>query len=347
MLYTPKILIVDDQPFICENLKALLVHHDPDYEIHSAGSGKEAVAFLDRVDFDLVLLDLVLPDIDGFQVMDIVARESPDALVIIMTGHASTESAIEALKRGAYYYLTKPFVHEELLKTVKNALDQRKLKAERERAEAELRRLSSKLLEAQEEERRRIGVELHDGVAQTLTAIKIWVETALFQMGKGNHEDVISLLENVVPAAQGAVKEIRRILKNLRPLMLDDLGILATISWVCEEFETLFSDVGIERQILKIVIFRVVQEALTNVVKHSNANLVRVSLRRENGKIELTVDDNGAGFDMEEMLSSEQSETGLGLGSMKERTELSGGSFLIESEKGTGTTVKASWDVRI
>jgi len=220
-------------------------------------------------------------------------------------------------------------------------------------SETELRRLSSKLLTAHEEESKRIGQELHDGIAQTLSAVKIWAENAIIQLGKKDAVGAAKSLESVVPLAQGAVEEVRRISRNLRPSSLDDLGVLATISWSCQEFCTLYTGIEIEDQIeieedqvpdsLKIVIYRVLQEALNNIAKHSGANLVRFSLKGIGDMIDMIIDDNGEGFEMKHILSGQRSDRGLGIASMKERTELSGGSFLIESCKGVGTTVRASW----
>jgi len=221
-----------------------------------------------------------------------------------------------------------------------------------QRSEAELRRLSSQLLKAQEEERKRIARELHDGIGQSLSAIKFKVETALNEMGQVNSAQVVKSLEAVVPVAQEAVEEVRRISGNLRPSILDDLGILATISWLCREVETIYSWIRIEKEIhvqehevpdqLKIVIFRVLQEAFNNIAKHSQAGLVRLSLSKTDGKIEMAVEDNGRGFGMEDIFSVENSGAGIGLASMRERTELSGGSFSVESQKGTGTTIRVS-----
>ncbi|MBC8466333.1 MAG: GAF domain-containing protein [Deltaproteobacteria bacterium] len=220
-------------------------------------------------------------------------------------------------------------------------------------SENELRRLSSKLLTAHEEESKRIGQELHDGLAQTLSAVKIWVENAIIQLGQKDSVEATKSLESVVPLARGAVEEVRRISKNLRPSSLDDLGVLATISWSCQEFCTLYAGIEIEEQIeieedqvpesLKIVIYRVLQEALNNIAKHSGASLVRISLKATGGMIEMIIGDNGEGFEMGYILSDQRSDRGLGIASMKERTELSGGFFLIESRKGVGTTVRASW----
>ncbi|NVM22568.1 MAG: response regulator [Desulfobacterales bacterium] len=128
MAYRPKILIVDDEPRLCDSLKILLANER--YEIHTAYSGHQALERLAENGFDLVLLDIVMPDVNGHQVMDYISSRDPDTCVIVITGHATVDSAIESLRRGAYDYLKKPFEFEELLKRVKNALDQKKLKKE-------------------------------------------------------------------------------------------------------------------------------------------------------------------------------------------------------------------------
>jgi PAS domain S-box-containing protein len=223
-------------------------------------------------------------------------------------------------------------------------------------SEAELRRLSSQLLKAQEEERKRISRELHDGIGQSLSAIKFTVETALNEMAQEHPAQVTQSLETIVPLVQEAVEEVRTISRDLRPTVLDDLGILATISWFCREMQETYSGIRINKRInineddvpesLKTVIFRLLQEAVNNVTKHAGADAIELRLEGVNEKIELTIEDNGIGFDLEKELAEGRFKDGIGLSSMKERTELSGGTFLIESRKGTGTRVKASWFLR-
>ena len=140
---------------------------------------------------------------------------------------------------------------------------------------------------------------------------------------------------------------------DLRPSILDDLGLLAGLSWFCRRFQTTYSNIQIERQIeveegdvsppLKIVVFRVTQEAMNNIAKHSKADLVRLRLLKIDGTLELILQDNGQGFNLEKVLSSESAGRGLGLRTMRERTEFSGGSFAIQSTEGKGTIVRASW----
>jgi PAS domain S-box-containing protein len=240
---------------------------------------------------------------------------------------------------------------EEALKSAHDGLERRV----RERT-AELGRVSAQLLSAQEDERKRIARELHDSVGQSLAAMKFKLESTLDQVRQGQTDMGIESLEALVPLLQQLSDEVRRIHTDLRPSLLDDLGIVLTISWFCREFESLYSDIHIEKMIsieekqipdrFKIVIFRVLQEALHNVAKHSKAKHVRVFLGSTDGHIELLVRDQGRGFDVEELQSEKGFSAGFGLISMKERTELSGGAFSVESSRGRGTAVRAIWPIK-
>ncbi|MBY0238014.1 MAG: EAL domain-containing protein [Burkholderiaceae bacterium] len=129
--YCPRLLLVDDEPRLLSSLYELL--RDRDYTLVTATCGSEALAHLNRLHFDLVLLDLRLPDMSGHEIMDFMNGKGIDADVIVMSGDVGIEAAIGALKRGAYDYLRKPYSREELLKTVENALQQRRLAIENQR----------------------------------------------------------------------------------------------------------------------------------------------------------------------------------------------------------------------
>jgi signal transduction histidine kinase len=213
-------------------------------------------------------------------------------------------------------------------------------------SENRLRLLSSQLINVQEAERKRIAREIHDSIGQTLAAIKFGLESKLSQMGGGAAPPGVSI-ENIISLTQNGIEESRRIQMDLRPSVLDDLGIIATFGWFMREFQKVYSRISVEKQVsvqeneipdsLKTVLFRVMQEAMNNIAKHSKANLVRLSLRKMDDRIELSIEDNGAGFDPKTI------KQGLGLTSMRERTELSGGSFAVKSILGKGTTIKARW----
>jgi signal transduction histidine kinase len=356
--YTPKILIVDDEPRMCDSLKALLSGQD--YEIHTCNSGKEAAEYLGK-DFDLVLLDIVMPDMDGHDVMDYIARQSPETLVVAMTGHASIESAVQALRRRAYDYLRKPFEHEELLKTVENALDQKRLRSERKQAEESLREmekalresakrlrfLSSHLLTAQERERRRISIELHDELGQALAVLKLQL---IFIQGELRKDQIVlrADCEDSLCYVDEIIENVRRLSKDLRPSVLEDLGLSAALRRLIDEVSQhndmdtsvemddingLFSDEA------QIIIYRVFQEALANIVKHADTSRVSVSVNRKDGNVSFVVEDAGNGFDVDYVQAQASTEKGLGLVAMDERVQMLGGSLNIWSQEGKGTRI--------
>jgi signal transduction histidine kinase len=216
---------------------------------------------------------------------------------------------------------------------------------------AELADLTSQLVSAQENERKRVSYDLHDNVWQMLVAIRFEIER-LFSA----QEDWAALRnksKQVMADIVSAVGKIRGMQGDLWPYVLDDIGVAATIDWYCREFERNHSGLVIEIKndfmdseipsAAKIVIYRILQEAMDNVTKHSQAGHVTIGLIKEDHGIEFTVQDNGIGFDPEETIAKRSPWGGLGLLSIKARTELSGGSFGVESAKGKGTTIRASW----
>jgi signal transduction histidine kinase len=212
-----------------------------------------------------------------------------------------------------------------------------------------VRRLSSKLLFALENERKSIAMELHDSIGANLTAIIYGLE----EMQEKARPQQAAELEDLISMVRATVDETRRISTNLMPSMLDDLGLLATLRWFCRRFQQLHGEVDIDVQLyveeeevdeeLKIVIYRIVQEALNNVAKHSQADSVQVSLSQTEDELELFIQDNGRGFDSGKHSDREAHLGGLGLESMRERAEISHGSLAIFSEPGQGTTIRARW----
>ena len=220
----------------------------------------------------------------------------------------------------------------------------------------ELWRLSAQHLTIQESERRRIAADLHDGLGQTLSLVKLSVEEAARSARDGVSSKTAATLERLAPTVKAALAELRRISMNLRPASLDDLGILATLSWYFREFEATCPKIRLERDIgvkeadvddlLKIAIFRIVQEATTNALKHAGAERIMVSLNSEGDTLELLIEDTGRGFDLAAVADPSNLDRGLGLQSMKERAELSGASYKIWSKPGKGTSICVRWPSR-
>jgi PAS domain S-box-containing protein len=221
------------------------------------------------------------------------------------------------------------------------------------KSDKELRVLSNQLLSAEEKERKRIARELHDSIGQALSAIKFSVENALRELRDAANPVELGSLEAVIPLTQKTIEEVRRIVKDLRPSILDDLGILATIKWFCREFQTVCAGIRIETKIdieesdiplyLKTTIYRIMQEALNNVAKHSKANVVDLQLQKTKIGIHLAIQDNGHGFNLNQAMDIQTALRGFGLASMRERAEMSGACFEINSEARSGTTIRVVW----
>jgi two-component system sensor histidine kinase UhpB len=207
------------------------------------------------------------------------------------------------------------------------------------RLEAERRRAGSAALHAQEEERARVARDLHDEVNQSLTGLLLRLEAAR----ETAPPELEAEIAETKALANQAMTELLSLARQLRPTALDDLGLAAAIGGQVEqlargeiaarlETDGVFSDLGDDAQ---LVVYRVAQEALNNAARHSGAKHVEVRLRRsEDGGVVLSVADDGRGFAFDE------SESGLGIGGMRERALLVGGELTIESRPGAGTTVR-------
>lgn len=213
----------------------------------------------------------------------------------------------------------------------------------------------SRLLKREEEETKRVAKELHHDFTQSLSTINFDLEEAIQQVKGDQIRTGIENLEGVRLEIQEIIKRVRGIGMNLWPSTLDDMGILATISWFCREFQGTHSGIQIKTHIevqenevphfLRHVIYKILQEALKNVVSYSKADLIDLFLAKGDIAIELTVRDNGQGFDMEKeaLVGSGLS---LSLDSMRGRAEIAGGSCAIESVIGKGTIIRASLPIK-
>jgi PAS domain S-box-containing protein len=239
---------------------------------------------------------------------------------------------------------------------VRSSIDitaRKKMEAILEESGKQMRFLAVQLIESQEKERKRIALEIHDVLGSTLASIKFKLEDLAATVSTIDPQTLADSLNALIPVTGDIIGEVRRLQSNLRPPTLDDLGLLATLKWFNRQFQSIYTGIRIESQIkikeaeipdlLKITLFRVAQEALNNVAKHARADRVQLSLQKNGPEIELIIADNGAGVDLEELGRKEPGDKGIGLASMKERIEISGGRFQIQSVPGKGTTVKASW----
>jgi signal transduction histidine kinase len=215
------------------------------------------------------------------------------------------------------------------------------------------RSLSRQLIQAQERERKRIASELHDGIAQSIGVVKYRIEDAVANFARENPDLDLSLLEGTIGDIKGLVDEVRRISSNLSPSMLEDFGIHVALEWLCKEFKGQNRDVDVTcsvsidesdtPELVKVAIYRVAQEALQNITKHAGATRVRALLESSDGGVKLVVSDNGSGFDLDEGQRGFDGKSGMGLRSMRERVDATGGKFDLKTAPKKGVEVRAFW----
>jgi signal transduction histidine kinase len=210
-----------------------------------------------------------------------------------------------------------------------------------------LQMLSQQLLNVQENERRRIALELHDQIGQTLTAVKINLQTAQRKPEAAAFEES---LEQSISIVERALSQVRNLSLTLRPSMLDDLGLVAALRWyvdrqaqqggfeidyIADEFEKRPSSE------VETACFRVAQEAMTNIMRHADATRIMVQIRKVDSELQMVIEDDGRGFEASDALERASQGKSLGLLGMRERVQLLGGKFDIETALGEGTKIKA------
>ncbi len=226
---------------------------------------------------------------------------------------------------------------------------------ERKLADSKLKELTQRIVEFQEEERGRVSCELHDGISQILVSVKYSIESAIGKIQKGA-DDAITPMEKGAQGLASAIAEVRRISRDLRPSVLDDIGLSAALDSMSHEFgertgiEVVFKRHSFTRQLgpeVKTTLFRVAQEALTNIERHSGASRVMIELVKRVDGIRMIVSDDGVGFDVLRMEGRKNAFQGIGLRNMQERIEFHGGEMTVWSSPDKGTVVEARFPNRI
>jgi signal transduction histidine kinase len=347
--------MVDDQPAKLLSYEAIL--RDLNENLIKVTSGREALDQLLRTDIALVLLDVSMPDIDGFELANLI-RQHPRyqniAIIFISGVHLTDMDRIQGYQRGAVDYISVPVVPELLRAKVsvfaelyRKTRELETVNNELRVAEEHLRRLTGRLMQIQDAERRRVARDVHDGLGQYLVGVKMGIDQLARRLAHdpGSHENVceISMLLNQ------AITETRTISHLLHPPLLDEIGLESALAVYTDGFAKrsgiavsvgVAPDLGRLDSDIETALFRVVQECLLNVHRHSSSTTASVSLNRQNGEIKLQVGDEGVG------MTTTQDPDGMGLGvgllGIRERIRQLNGKLEIFSNKGKGTTVVAT-----
>jgi len=223
--------------------------------------------------------------------------------------------------------------------------------------ELTLRRLAYGLMTNHEEEKSRVAAELHDRIVPLVFMAKLMVEDGLRRLRNGTTSQGTAALVKALDRLRDLSDEVRRISMGLHPRMLDDLGLLPTIEWYCRSFSEACPSIRLERHlaaeemcirdVLKLEIFRILEEGLNNVAQHSAACSVRVELVHAGSVLRLSITDDGVGFDAAQVVFGDGCCNRLGLQSIRKRICATGGQLILESMPGVGTTIGAAWSVAL
>ncbi|MEO8085736.1 MAG: histidine kinase [Bacteroidota bacterium] len=351
-----KILHLEDLPSDAELVDRVLKKGNIRFEKLVVDNKTDFEKSLQEFAPDIILSDHSLPSFNSVEALKIVKERGIDIPFILITSTVSEEFAVEMMREGACDYLIKDRL-QRLPSAVIQAFDKFLLRLAQENDVAdikssrlELRRLTAHLETIREEERTAMAREIHDELGQQLTGIKMDLSLMLNDLSVKapvTMEKVSEIIENV----DVTIKSIRKISSELRPFVIDDLGLIAALDWQCREFEKRFAipctlntklkDQHFEKP-LNTAVFRIYQETLTNIARHSKATEVKSKASLEGDNLVLTITDNGVGFKKEEALQRRT----LGIIGMKERAIMVGGELKIETAAGFGTKIILKVPVR-
>jgi len=344
-----KLLLLEDSPADAALIQKVLQRSGVRFSAKVASDEEEFLAALEENDFDAVLADNALPQYSSLEALKLLKQKNPFVAFILVTGTVSEEFAVNILQLGADDYILKTNL-VRLPAAINKAIENKMMQKEKQFAEKEtkelneqLRSLTAHLQNVREEEQARIAREIHDELGQILTAIKMDISSASKKITDQPDEAKIYLSQSL-KMVDDTVKTVRRIASELRPGILEDFGLIAALEWQSQEFEKRndilcnftcpISKLTVEKSI-SIGLYRIYQEALTNVARHSGADMVTSTFTRDGDNLNLTISDNGNGFDP---LAIRLKKT-LGLLGMKERALIMKGELVTLSTPGTGTTI--------
>lgn len=339
------ILIVDDEPSARDTLMSML--EGDDYQLELAEDGFQALQILEHIPVDLILLDVMMPGMDGFEVCHRI-RSTPNLAeipIVILSALDDRASLLRGIESGADDFLNKPVDRYELAARVRTITRLNRYHILMEQRE-NIQEMAERMVDAQEQERQHISRELHDDLGQALTSHMIALRDVQTDFSPTNAE-MSERLQVLYTQASDIFEKVRTLAHNLRPPVLDTLGLKVSMQLYCTEFSRrthipiLFEadeDLPVLPDIYKITLYRVLQEALTNIIKHAAARQVWADLTVEDRTVNLTIQDNGCGFEVGKNPSN-----GIGLTGLRERMTLAGGRFNVSSNPVQGTIVLAQF----
>jgi len=345
-----RVLILEDQPLDVELLCARLRAEGFEPEPTNVSDGRGFEAALTQQEFDVILSDYSLPQFDGVTAVRIARERKPDVPCILVSGMLGEEQAVECLKAGATDYVLKQRL-ARLGPAVRRALQDSEVRRREKEAAATIRELSRRLLRLQDGERRRIAHALHEEVAQDLTALGLNL-AAVQELLTGKQTKAKQALHDCRALTEKTLKEIRTLSYLLHPPILEALGLPGALRDYVNGFSRrsgIITDLNVPEDFTRLpaevetALFRVAQESLTNVQRHSGSSKASVVLRRQDKEVVLEIQDFGSGIPPERLngfTSASTSDLSVGIVGMREWLSQLGGRLAIDGGQ-TGTRVTA------
>ena len=339
-----RMLLVEDDVESAKTMQVMLRRRG--VSVWHVGSGEEAVAIFAADEFDVVVSDIRLGGMSGVDVLRAIRQKYPDFPVILLTAYDTLQTAIEAIRLGAQNYILKPLSSIEiLLEPVKAAVEHSRLVTENLALRDRLQQLASEILVTEEKERRNLAGDLHDSVGQSLMAVKMKMESML---ANGPQDERVIPLQEVKVVLDEVVQQVRTLIFNLSPPILYALGLDAALDSLVtrtripdgpeikyiKESEKVWVDHD-----MSVILFRAVRELLNNAIKYAKARTITIKLTVKDKQLEIVVEDDGAGFNVDEVLTYSSERFGYGLFSIRERLKNHEGSMLIASQEGAGARI--------
>jgi signal transduction histidine kinase len=346
-----RVLLIDDDPQQVHLLTHLLDNWPgARFQVEAATTLAHGLSRISEGGLDLVLLDLSLPDSAGFETFRTVAAAAPELAVIVLSGLDDVALAVRVVHEGAQDYFVKGEVDARVLaRAMRYAVERKRLELAHQHAEQALRTsqeqfraLAARRDQAREDDRARIARELHDQVGQFLTGLRMDIAWINGQFAQDN-PPLARKTREMTELVDSSIELVRGICADLRPRMIDDFGLDAVVAWQAKRFQKR-SGIACEfvyvgqtdlRGPRALAVFRILQEALANVTRHSRATKVEITMNSTDGACELEVSDNGCGIDPERLNDI----ASLGLIGMRERAQAAGCAINLASELGKGTTL--------
>jgi len=365
-----KILVIDDMDVNLKLIKSIINRGYPDFEVILCKSGREGLILANTKMPDLIVLDLLMPDMDGYEVcQQLKSQEETKAIPIIMISAAGQDSEIRArgLRFGADAFLSKPFdkveikelinvalqhkVREDVLQKgnldLKLLIEQRTEKfREIEEYKEKLKVLNSTLTLAEESERRRIAEILHDNLGPTLSLANLKITSAI---NKKSLDDIRRLLCESTILIQDAISQSRSLTYDLIPPVLYELGLISAIKWKLDqiseayEIKTFIKSMDVNFPISdpsRILLYRIISELLLNIIKHAHATVIEVEVTLTTGQICISLIDNGTTPNTYIEQSHLQKQEGVGMFLVRERLDSIMGTMIMEKGHDSENIVK-------